>query len=172
MRLREPSDGKNELTGNQRIAIRVFVLWAGVMIVVLCTILAVRSCAIRTGQAFVGAAGPGNSDYEMNILGDFSLFRRSKNARSIVSKSARNTWIGEDLVRLGWDARFIVCLQNSDWWIIDSVEKAKYGPFDELGCSAKLRELGVEPPQAYPTPEGRGSPVYFGPGELHRRELE
>lgn len=182
------------MTHEQRLALKIAISVAVVWAVVTFGILCLRGCLFRAGQAFVDTAGPGNSDYSMDIIEDFALFRCSRRARSVIrwdgpSKGGGTSWVDEDVTSLGWDERFIVCYQGppragsrtatkqtrflTGWWIIDTETLEKHGPFDKEAYLEKMQQLGFEEPiPAFPTPVNRWSPVCFGPGELHQRKLE
>lgn len=157
---------------NHELATRVFIIWTAFLLLALGLFVAARSCVIRTGQAFIASAGPGNADYGMDIIQGYSLIRAQRDARLIVSPDGI-VQVDKDVTGLGWDSRFIVCCQGPYWWVIDTADSTKHGPLDESQCRALLEQL--EPGtkiQTYPTPEGRGARAFFGSGPLYERTLQ
>ena len=116
---------------------------------------------------------PGHADYSFKVVGDYELFRRCYECRSLYGPGPEDfdtpqhiTWairiVNEDVVRIGWDKRFIVCCQNTTphteeqslvFWVIDMESRQRQGPLDEEEYPALLMELGAsEPIRLHDTP--------------------
>ena len=114
------------------LAWRVPPLWSAS---VLFLVVAAVPLALFTLSFF---AGPGAADYGMSLPGGYCLDRYSSQHRSIsgpkrqVSGGLTTRWVDEDVNRIGWDDRYIVCHQRQvmpssprgvapaiGWWIID-----------------------------------------------------
>ncbi len=108
---------------------------------------------------------PDQSDYTIEVIGAYELIRRCSNCRSLwgpVPEDADNPpyidsaeIVGEDVVRIGWDTRFIVCCQNITpeaeeqslvYWVIDMENQQRHGPLSEEEYPALLMELGAAEP--------------------------
>lgn len=111
------------------------------------------------GDVLLEGFGPGASDYSVSLINDFKLGRTSSKTRSIVGPSretgpmsSSQIWVDFDVQELGWDEIYIVCRQGiidaepttkPGWWIVDTVNHKRYGPFTEKEFRDELVRLDI-----------------------------
>jgi hypothetical protein len=182
---RNPIQGRFRPAGGSRRggdALRVVIIACtlGFVVLVMVAVLQIRSGMLRLWNDVMKGAGPGKSDYSVEICNGFHLGRSSLYHRGITGPERQlidpakrsyltNSWVDNDVTRVGWDDRFIVCYQHgspdaeeptSGWWIIDTIARQRYGPYDEQAYRSKLKELNLhEAIPVAPTPAWSGGEV-------------
>lgn len=124
---------------------------------------------------YCGAVGPGNQDYVIKIFGGYELVRFDSRTREIIADERLfdpsgvtgfgRTVVPADVVRLGWNSRYIACVQSDrsteatptlNWWVIDVEKRAVFGPMAEDEYRNRLAEppgsesIQIRPVDTYP----------------------
>ena len=121
----------------------------------LCFLIAVLCLALT-------ACGPGLQDYHYDVADGYMVFRSSAHMISVVPKdgwSSEDETIPEKVVEIAWNDTFVIAKQlgmkrrspndpndsyelpdrnEVSYWILDTSERIRYGPYSEEEFSSKL----------------------------------
>ncbi len=131
------------------------------------------------GAAFIILVSPGQYDYSYDIVNNFELIRSSAHDITIIPKdrySTENEIIPTKVVEVAWNNRYVIAKQYGmkkaypeeadntyeipdetvvNYWILDTENKERYGPFSYEEFSTKLQEFNLTNLQLKPVTEYR-----------------
>lgn len=134
-------------------------------IISICIVICIMICIIMGTYYFITTISPGKFDYEYDICnGSYTLHRSSAHSIVVTPKEGyykETEIIPEKVVEIAWDNKYIIAKQygmkkkslNSmyeipdetdvNYWILNTENKERYGPFSYEGFILKLKEYNI-----------------------------